>query len=72
VGTIGTISLTGLNLNGSSHTIQFFQDLGGWTFVSEIDFLGTAAVPEPGTWALMIAGFGLAGAALRRRRTVLA
>jgi hypothetical protein len=28
-----------------------------------------AAVPEPATWAMMIAGFGLAGAALRRRRT---
>lgn len=26
-----------------------------------------AAVPEPANWALMIAGFGLAGAALRRR-----
>ena len=25
-------------------------------------------VPEPSTWALMIGGFGLAGAALRRRR----
>jgi hypothetical protein len=25
-------------------------------------------VPEPASWALMIAGFGLAGAALRRRR----
>jgi len=25
------------------------------------------AVPEPGTWALMILGFGLAGASLRRR-----
>ncbi|MBS0362520.1 MAG: PEP-CTERM sorting domain-containing protein [Proteobacteria bacterium] len=29
-------------------------------------------VPEPATWALMIAGFGLAGAALRRRRTLAA
>lgn len=27
-----------------------------------------SGVPEPGTWALMIAGFGLAGGALRARR----
>jgi hypothetical protein len=26
------------------------------------------SVPEPGAWALMVAGFGLSGAALRRRR----
>lgn len=30
------------------------------------------AVPEPGTWALMILGFGTAGAALRRRRRATA
>lgn len=29
---------------------------------------GTAAVPEAATWAMMIAGFGLAGAAMRRRK----
>jgi hypothetical protein len=29
------------------------------------------AVPEPGAWALMIMGFGAAGAMLRRRRAVL-
>ncbi|UUR09474.1 PEPxxWA-CTERM sorting domain-containing protein [Sphingomonas glaciei] len=27
-----------------------------------------AAVPEPGTWALMLVGFGSIGAALRRGR----
>jgi hypothetical protein len=34
----------------------------------------TGGVPEPGTWALMILGFGGAGASLRikRRRTALA
>jgi len=32
----------------------------------------SAAVPEPATWALMILGFGLTGAAMRRRRLALA
>lgn len=32
----------------------------------------TGAIPEPATWAMMIAGFGLAGAALRARRRLVA
>ena len=36
-------------------------------------FQSAAAVPEPGTWAVMILGFGLTGAAMRRRsRSTLA
>ena len=67
VGTIGMLDITGLNLTGSSHTIQFFQD-NGWVFTSEISFFGSpGGVPEPATWAMMLAGFGLAGVALRRR-----
>jgi hypothetical protein len=30
-----------------------------------------AAVPEPATWALMIGGFAVAGAAMRRRKTAV-
>lgn len=33
-------------------------------------FLSTTAVPEAGTWLMMIAGFGIAGATMRRRRSV--
>jgi hypothetical protein len=40
------------------------------TFAS--DTVTITAVPEPATWAMMITGFGLAGAALRRRRALAA
>lgn len=36
--------------------------------VGAITTRAVGIVPEPQAWALMIAGFGLAGAALRRRR----
>jgi hypothetical protein len=37
------------------------------TFVTERFIPGGGVVPEPATWAMMILGFGAAGAALRRR-----
>jgi PEP-CTERM motif len=36
------------------------------------DLLAFAAVPEPASWAMLIAGFGLVGASLRRRRAAVA
>ncbi len=52
-----------------------FVSLGGDGFM--IDHFAFNAplvvgVPEPGTWALMIGGFGLAGAMVRRRRAAAA
>lgn len=38
--------------------------------LNEIRIFGTA-VPEPATWGLLIAGFGLTGVAARRRRTTV-
>jgi hypothetical protein len=37
----------------------------------ETDVVGPG-IPEPATWGLLIGGFGLTGAALRRRRSVAA
>jgi hypothetical protein len=37
-----------------------------------LDATFNGAVPEPATWAMMILGFGLAGATLRRRRAATA
>jgi len=37
----------------------------------EIDNLAVSYVPEPATWAMLIAGFGLVGMAARRRRTIV-
>lgn len=37
-------------------------------YTPQVDVPG--AVPEPATWAMMIAGFGAAGIALRRRRRI--
>ncbi len=39
----------------------------GTQFTQFLAFRIPAAVPEPATWAMMIAGFGLVGVTLRRR-----
>jgi hypothetical protein len=38
----------------------------------ELDNIAVTAVPEPATWAMMILGFGAAGAMMRRRRALAA
>lgn len=58
--------LRNLNVNLNIRTADSFA---GQQFTLRFT---TTPVPEPATWGLMIAGFGLIGAAARRRRTTAA
>ena len=64
-GEVGGVVDTAFHTAGGS--TSFAQRLGApgvWTVTTRAD---PVAVPEPATWALMIVGFGVAGAGLRRR-----
>jgi PEP-CTERM motif/Lectin C-type domain len=64
------------NNSGSENYLHFKANAGDWndifaTFPSGgyvVEYSSNAAVPEPASWALMIAGFGLVGSAMRRRK----
>lgn len=49
-----------------------YQSIDGPGFQGQSGVGTATTVPEPGSWAMMIAGFGLSGAAMRRRRAVAA
>lgn len=55
-------------VNGGQQRLEVSGISGGnGSYSGVISFNPTAAVPEPGAWALMIMGFGGAGAMIRRR-----
>lgn len=61
--------------NGHADGQLFARSLSGNGQFANVRFAGDLfetgpGVPEPSTWAMMIAGFGLVGAASRRRRTM--
>ena len=63
--------------NAGVNTLQFtvtnFGQATGNPSGVRVEFLGSetgAVVPEPASWAMLIAGFGLVGAAARRSRRV--
>lgn len=60
-------------ISASSIILSGFQTFQTPVFnIDEVTVKGSAAgaVPEPATWAMMIAGFGFAGAAMRRRKAI--
>ena len=63
VGDIARVNLKSLDGDPTTLDTLKFETVQG---------LGGSAVPEPGVWALMIAGFGMAGVSLRRRKAIAA
>lgn len=66
LGTVASLSSFGETPGGEILIGTF--NWGGNTGVYTLTSDGIAAVPEPGSWAMMLAGAGLIGGTLRRRR----
>ena len=67
-----TVSYTFL-ATGATALISFASDAsGGCCYGPALDNVRIDAVPEPASWALMLGGFGLLGATIRRRRPAIA
>ena len=67
---VTTTGHTGESCNNCTTTTGYRLEFGPTATnvgISNINF-SVGSVPEPASWALMITGIGLAGAALRRRR----
>jgi hypothetical protein len=63
-------------VNGQNYTLRFtgLATSDSTAFIDSValNVTPSAAVPEPASWAMLIAGFGLVGAAARRRRAAVA
>jgi hypothetical protein len=64
----GSFSLTGL---AGAQSFAFAADTRGNVWFDNFSATATAPVPEPATWAMMVLGFGVAGGAMRRRRSTV-
>lgn len=66
-GFTSAVPITGITVNNGTGGSNVFDVVS-----FQIGEAGVTVVPEPQTWALLIAGFGLTGAAMRRRRAAIA
>lgn len=62
-----------LNLSQSlTYSVAGGQDVYGSSRLGTFSIAAPAAVPETATWAMMLTGFGVLGAAMRRRKATAA
>jgi hypothetical protein len=66
---LGASNFSGLTylVTGNTLRVDWIGTESRGTYAANFSF-GAAAVPEPATWAMMLVGFGMMGAAMRYRR----
>lgn len=67
-GKLAAVHSFALWYRGDESANRFGQFKGAVPIYFHRDFIQQAMVPEPASWAMLIAGFGMVGAATRRRR----
>jgi|KBSMisStandDraft_5_1062788.scaffolds.fasta_scaffold223998_2 hypothetical protein len=65
------MSWTGTVTGYDGYTTRTYADPNLIIGADSLTLIGSPSVPEPASWALMLVGFGLAGSALRRRKTIV-
>ncbi len=74
VGGFSVSTASGVNYNwyfdGSYHLLNSVTSPGGFEVPHDMIISSVSAVPEPETWAMLGLGFGIVGAAARRRKGV--
>lgn len=68
-------TLSAIVPNSGSVRVRFDGNSGSYARgapgLDNVSLTAESAVPEPATWAMMIAGFGLVGSAMRRRKIAM-
>jgi len=66
------MSWTGTVTGYDGYTTRTYDEPNLIIGADSLTLTGSPSVPEPASWALMLVGFGMAGSALRRRKTIVA
>lgn len=64
----GSLPLTSLIPGGTNTLTVNGTTTGNGSFAGTLAFGQRSALPEPGTWAMMLLGFGIIGAGMRRQK----